>query len=70
MKKLYVQFEKWNLLRIGKDKLAEKVEWVSKEQGDGAGFDILSKYSNGTDKYIEVKVYEIIKRSAFFLFQK
>jgi hypothetical protein len=42
------QFEKWNLIKIGKEKLADKVEWVSKEQGDGAGFDILSKYSNGS----------------------
>jgi hypothetical protein len=60
------KFEKWNLIKIGKDKLAERVEWVSKEQGDGAGFDILSKYSNGTDKYIEVKSTKLSKESPFF----
>jgi hypothetical protein len=60
------QFEKWNLIKAGKEKLAEKVEWVSKEQGDGAGFDILSKYSNGTDKYIEVKATKLSKEAPFF----
>jgi len=63
---IVLQFEKWNLIKIGKDKLADKVEWVSKEQGDGAGFDILSKYSNGIDKYIEVKTTKLSKESPFY----
>lgn len=60
------EFEKWNLLRIGKEKLVDKVEWISKEQGDGAGFDILSKYPNGKDKYIEVKSTKLSKEAPFF----
>lgn len=60
------QFERWNLIKIGKEKLAEKIEWVSKEQGDGTGFDILSKYSNGADKYIEVKATKLSKEAPFF----
>jgi hypothetical protein len=59
-------YEKWNLINIGKHHLADKVEWVSNEQGDGSGFDILSKYSNGADKYIEVKTTKLSKEAPFF----
>jgi len=55
---LVLEYEKWNLIRLGKDSLAEKIEWVSKTD-DGAGFDILSKNINGTDKYIEVKTTKL-----------
>lgn len=63
---LIVEYEKWKLRSIGKDILAEKVEWVSKEQGDGAGFDILSKDKSGKDKYIEVKTTKLSKETPFF----
>lgn len=52
---LILNYERWRLINNGKEKLSESIEWVSKEQGDGAGFDILSKNLNGTDRYIEVK---------------
>ncbi len=52
---LILNYERWRLINSGKEKLSESVEWVSKEQGDGTGFDILSKNLNGTDRYIEVK---------------
>lgn len=52
---LVLNYERWWLIKNGKEKLSESVEWVSKEKGDGAGFDILSKNMNGTDRYIEVK---------------
>ena len=63
---IVLQFEKWNLIKIGKEKLADHVEWISKEQGDGAGFDILSKYPNGKDKYVEVKSTKLSKETPFF----
>jgi len=63
---LVLEYEKWSLTSIGKDKLANKVEWISKEQGDGAGFDILSKLPNGKDKYIEVKSTKLSKWTPFF----
>ncbi|MCB9267229.1 MAG: DUF3883 domain-containing protein [Lewinellaceae bacterium] len=53
--KLVLNYERWRLIKNGKEKFAESIEWVSKEQGDGAGFDILSKNLNGRDRYIEVK---------------
>jgi hypothetical protein len=63
---LVVQFEKWNLNRIGKEKLADQVKWISQEEGDGAGFDILSKNLNGSDKYIEVKTTKLGKETPFY----
>jgi len=63
---LVIEYEKWNLIKLGKDNLADKIEWVSKEVGDGAGFDILSKNLNGTDKYIEVKTTRLGKETPFF----
>ena len=63
---LVMQFEKWNLSRIGKEKLADQVKWISQEEGDGAGFDILSKNLNGTDKYIEVKTTKLGKETPFY----
>lgn len=63
---LVVEYEKWKLTSIGKDKLADQVEWISKEQGDGAGFDILSKDERGKDKYIEVKTTKLSKETPFY----
>lgn len=64
--KLILNYEKWNLKRMGKDKLAEQVEWIAHLEGDGAGFDILSKNSNGSDKYVEVKTTKLSKKTPFF----
>jgi hypothetical protein len=61
-----LHYEKWALIQAGKENLAEQVEWVSKEEGDGAGFDILSKNKNGSDKYIEVKTTRLGKETPFF----
>jgi hypothetical protein len=38
--KIVVEYERRKLISIGKEKLAESIEWVSEKQGDGAGFDI------------------------------
>jgi hypothetical protein len=62
---LVIEYEKWNLIRLGKENLANKIEWVSKND-DGAGFDILSKDPNGNDKYIEVKTTKLTKDSPIF----
>ncbi len=59
------EYEKWNFVRQGKQSLSEKIEWISKLD-DGAGFDILSKNLNGTDKYIEVKTTKLSKDAPIF----
>src|SRR3989344_1396742 len=45
---------KINPKNIGKNELANKRKWVSKED-DSLGYDILSFENDGTEKYIEVK---------------
>lgn len=63
---LVISYEKWYLMRIGKENLADKIEWISKDIGDGAGFDILSRNPNGSDKYIEVKSTKLSRETPFF----
>ena len=65
---LVLQFEKWHLIKNGKENLADQIRWISKEDGDGAGFDILSRNLNGKDKYIEVKTTKLGKNT-FLLFK-
>jgi len=63
---IVIQYERFMLLKAGKDNLADSIEWVSKDLGDGLGFDILSRNLNGTDKYIEVKTTKLSKKTPFF----
>jgi hypothetical protein len=62
---LVIEFEKWQLIEAGRTNLADQIKWISQDD-DGAGFDILSKHLNGTDKYIEVKTTKLTKESPFF----
>lgn len=64
---LVMQYERWRLLQEDKAALADTIEWISREQGDGAGFDILSKNTNGTDRYIEVKTTQLGKYTPIYL---
>jgi hypothetical protein len=64
---LIMHYEKWRLIHFGKIGLSDKIEWVSKEKGDGLGFDILSKNTNGTDRYIEVKSTKLTKETPIFI---
>jgi hypothetical protein len=61
-----LKYERWCLMQAGKEKLSNQIKWISKEEGDGAGFDILSKYPNGSDKYIEVKTTKLGKETPFY----
>lgn len=64
---LVFDYEKWRLSDSGKQNLADKIEWVSKDKGDGLGYDILSKNNNGTDRYIEVKTTKLSKETPIYL---
>lgn len=64
---LVIQYEKFRLQKAGKESLAENIEWVSMERGDGAGYDILSKNFDGTDRYIEVKTTKLSKETPIYL---
>lgn len=52
---MVLNYEINSLKNEGRIDLANKVKHISEEEGDGAGYDILSYEPDGTEKYIEVK---------------
>lgn len=64
---LVIEFEQRRLHAEGARKLAERVEHVSRDKGDGAGYDILSFDANGRDRYIEVKTTAYAAETPFFV---
>lgn len=52
---LVFQFERERLLQLDRSDLAKKVRWISEDDGDGAGFDILSFDEKGKERLLEVK---------------
>lgn len=63
---LVLQFERFRLNRENPD-LAKKIKWVSQEEGDGAGYDILSFEPNGKERLIEVKTTVGYQKTPFFI---
>lgn len=59
--------ERSRLKDAGRPDLAQKVRWVSKEDGDGAGYDILSFDERGSERFLEVKTTIGHNRTPFFL---
>ena len=60
--------ERETLERAGRSDLADRVAWVSEEQGDGAGYDIASFEADGRDRLIEVKTTRSTwERMPFFI---
>jgi hypothetical protein len=55
------------LKNAGRLDLAKKVQWVSQELGDGAGYDIKSYTVDGHERFLEVKTTIGHKRTPFFL---
>jgi Domain of unknown function (DUF3883) len=62
-----LEHERAKLLRAGHPDLARKVLWVSKEEGDGAGYDVRSYESGGREKFIEVKTTVGSQTTPFFM---
>jgi hypothetical protein len=52
---LVLHFERQRLQRQDRVDLAKKVKWISQEEGDGAGYDILSFDHQGNERLLEVK---------------
>jgi len=52
---LVFQFERQRLQQEERVDLAKKVKWISQEEGDGAGYDILSFDRHGNERLLEVK---------------
>jgi hypothetical protein len=47
--------------------LARKIRWISAEEGDGAGYDVLSFEPNGRERLLEIKTTNGSARTPFFL---
>lgn len=63
-----LEFERNRLTSLGRKDLAKKIEWTSKERGDGAGYDISSfQNQEGSDLYIEVKTTNQGKYLPFYI---
>jgi len=62
-----LEVEKTRLLRAGLPRLARNVRWIAEEEGDGAGYDILSFDSAGSQRLIEVKTTNGAATTPFFL---
>jgi hypothetical protein len=62
-----VEFERRALVAIERPDLARKVRWVSEEEGDGAGYDILSFSPSGAERLIEVKTTRGSNTTPFYL---
>jgi hypothetical protein len=63
---LVVKFEQYRLSKEGLGRLAAKVAHVSKDRGDGLGFDVLSYDSEGNERFIEVKTTAFAKETPFY----
>ena len=62
-----LEHERATLTNAGHSDLACKVQWVSQEDGDGAGYDIESFASDGRPRLIEVKTTNGWERTPFHI---
>jgi hypothetical protein len=62
------ELEKYRLLLAGRDDLAQKVIWASRDIGDGLGFDILSfDEADDSERMLEVKATGLGKFFPFYV---
>jgi len=61
------KFEQQRLKQIDRSDLASKVRWISQEEGDGAGYDILSFDQKGSERFLEVKTTVGSQTAPFYL---
>jgi len=59
--------ERVRLTQQGRADLAKMVRWTSREDGDGAGFDILSFNNSGGERLLEVKTTSGHRTTPFYL---
>lgn len=59
--------ERIRLSDAGRADLARKVRWISEEEGDGAGYDILSFTQSGRERLLEVKTTSGHSGTPFYL---
>ena len=64
---LVLAHERAALVGVGRKDLAHKVQWVSEDLGDGAGFDIASFTPEGAPRLIEAKTTNGWDRTPFYI---
>jgi hypothetical protein len=62
-----LEVERRQLAKLQRSDLSERVRWISDEDGDGAGYDILSFDASGRERLIEVKTTNGGASTPFFL---
>lgn len=63
-----LEYERFRLIRAGREDLAREVEWSSKEKGDGLGYDIRSfDETYESEMFVEVKTTKSGKYQPFFI---
>lgn len=63
-----VDLERMRLLGLGRDDLAQRVEWVAQTIGDGLGFDVLSfDETDDSERFLEVKTTGLGKYFPFYV---
>jgi hypothetical protein len=62
-----VDLERCQLTEAARPDLARRVRWIAAEDGDGAGYDVLSFNPAGRERLIEVKTTNGAARTPFFL---
>jgi len=61
------ELEQRRLYEMGRRDLSREVRWTAEQDGDGAGFDVLSYTPEGEARLIEVKTTNGSARTPFFL---
>jgi len=64
---MVLRFEQQRLRQLERADLANKIRWVSQEDGDGAGYDILSFDHKGKERFLEVKTTVGSQTAPFYL---
>ncbi len=59
--------ERASLISAGRSDLADRIRWVSQQDGDGAGYDISSFDADGSRRLIEVKTTNGWERTPFHI---
>lgn len=59
--------ERSTLIAAGRTDLADDIRWVSDDEGDGAGYDILSFDTDGHERLLEVKTTNGWERTPFHI---
>jgi hypothetical protein len=65
--KFVVELERRRLVEADRPDLARRIRWVASEDGDGAGYDVLSFEPTGQERLLEVKTTNGSAHTPFFL---